>query len=336
VLLGGILTSGLSWRWVLFVNVPIGIIAALLAPRFLPESRVQDGASTFDLPGAVTVTAGLSLLVFAVVDAANAGWGSTATILRLAGAALLLTAFVVIERRQRDPLMPFSIFRLRTLRGANIVGLLIGMSLFSMFFFISLYLQGVLHYSPIKTGISYLPLAVGIILSAGLASQLVTRLGFKPPLIAGLLLIAGALAWFAQVPGTGGSFTSDVLGPSLLAAFGLGLSFVPVTIAAVAGTKPHEAGLASGLINTSQQVGGALGLAILATVANSRTQSLLHAGVHASVALTKGYERAFLVGSGFALAGAVLAALLISSRDSRSHVEAVRQEDSAVASVASG
>jgi MFS family permease len=211
---------------------------------------------------------------------------------------------------------------------------LIGMSLFSMFFFISLYLQGVLHFSPIKTGISYLPLAVGIILSAGLASQLVTRLGFKPPLIAGLLLIAGALAWFAQVPATGGSFWSDILGPSLLSAVGLGLSFVPVTIAAVAGTKPHEAGLASGLINTSQQVGGALGLAILATVANSRTQSLLHAGVHTSVALTKGYERAFLVGAGFALVGAVLAAVLISSRDSRSHVEAARQSDPAAASVA--
>jgi EmrB/QacA subfamily drug resistance transporter len=335
VLLGGILTSGLSWRWVLFVNVPIGITAALLAPRFLPESRAEGGVNTFDLPGAVTVTAGLSLLVFAVVDAVNAGWGSTTTIVRLAGAAVLLIAFVVIELRQSDPLVPFSIFRLRTLRGANIVGLLIGMSLFSMFFFISLYLQGVLHFSPVKTGISYLPLALGIILSAGLASQLVTRLGFKPPLIAGLLLIAGALALFAQVPGTGGSFGSDILGPSLLAAVGLGFSFVPVTIAAVAGTKPHEAGLASGLINTSQQVGGALGLAILATVANSRTQSLLHAGVHTtSVALTKGYERAFLVGSGFALVGAVLAAVLISSRDSRSHVEAARQGDPKVASVA--
>ena len=200
----------------------------------------------------MTVTAGLSLLVYAVVDTVNSGWGSTATLLRLAGAALLLIAFLVIELRSRHPLMPFSIFRLRTLRGANIVGLLIGMSLFSMFFFISLYLQNVLHYSPIKTGISYLPLAVGIIISAGAASQLVTRLGFKPPLIAGMLLIAGGLLWFSQVPATGGSYAADVLGPSLLAAVGLGFSFVPVTIAAVTGTKPHEAGLASGLINTSQ------------------------------------------------------------------------------------
>ena len=318
VLLGGILTSGLSWRWVLFVNVPIGLSAALLAPRTLVESRAQEGPSTFDLPGAVAVTAGLSLLVYAIVDAVNVGWGSSRTIMELAGAMILLAGFVIIELRTRQPLMPFSIFRLRTLRGADIVGLLIGMSLFSMFFFISLYLQNVLHYSPIKTGISYLPLAVGIILSAGIASQLVTRVGFKYPLIAGMLFIAGGLLWFSQVPAVGGSFASDVLGPSLLAAIGLGFSFVPVTIAAVTGTRPHEAGLASGLINTSQQVGGALGLAILATIANSRTQSMFHAGVrNPAVALTKGFDLAFLIGAGFALAGAALTLVLISSRDSR-------------------
>jgi len=330
VLLGGVLTSGLSWRWVLFVNVPIGIAAALMAPRVLLESRSGDESKTFDIPGAVTVTAGLSLLVYAVVDAVNAGWGSTATLLRLAGAAALLVAFLVIELRQRHPLMPFSIFRLRTLRGANVVGLLVGMSLFSMFFFISLYLQDVLNYSAIKTGVSYLPLAVGIILSAGAAAQLVTRFGFKPILITGLLLIAAGLLWFSRVPAPGGSFGSDVLGPSLLAAVGLGFAFVPVTIAAVTGTEPDEAGLASGLINTSQQVGGALGLAILATIANSRTQSLFHAGVHsASIALTKGYDRAFLVGAGFAIAGAILAAVMISSRDSSEHARSARAEGAA-------
>ncbi|HEY3727288.1 MAG TPA: MFS transporter [Solirubrobacteraceae bacterium] len=328
VLLGGVLTSGLSWRWVLFVNVPIGLAAAALAPRTLVESRGEDGAKSFDFPGAITVTAGLALLVYAVVDAVNVGWGSTSTLLRLAGAAVLLIAFVIIEQRQRHPLMPFSIFRLRTLRGADIVGLLIGMSLFSMFFFISLYLQDVLHYSPIKTGISYLPLAVGIIVSAGLASQLVTRVGFKTPLIGGLLLIAGALLWFSQVPAPGGSYAADILGPSLLAAFGLGFAFVSVTIAAVTGTRPHEAGLASGLINTAQQVGGALGLAILATAANSRTQSVLHGGIHdATVALTKGYDRAFLIGCGFAVVGAILAAVMISSRDSREHAEAAAGEE---------
>jgi len=331
VLLGGILTSGLSWRWVLFVNVPIGLIAASLAPRTLVESRSEDGGNTFDLPGAVTVTAGLSLLVYAVVDTVNLGWGSTTTLLRLAGAALLLGSFLVIESRTRHPLMPFSIFRLRTLRGANVVGLLLGMSLFSMFFFISLYLQDVLKYSPIVTGISYLPLAVGIILSAGVASQLVTRVGFKPPLITGMLLIAGALLWFSRVPAPGGHYASDILGPSILAAVGLGLAFVPVTIAAVTGTEAHEAGLASGLINTSQQVGGALGLAILATIANSHTQSLFHSGVRSSsVALTKGFDLAFFVGAGFAVVGAILAATLISSRDSREHAKAARSGNAGV------
>jgi EmrB/QacA subfamily drug resistance transporter len=335
VLLGGILTSGLSWRWVLFVNVPIGIAAALFAPRTLPESRSGEENQTFDIPGAVTVTGGLALLVYAVVQAVNDGWGSTATLLRLAGAAALLVAFLVIEMRQRYPLMPFSIFRLRTLRGANIVGLLIGMALFSMFFFISLYLQDVLHYSAIKTGISYLPLAVGIILSAGAASQLVTRIGFKPTLIAGLVLIAGGLVWFSRVHSPGGTYLADILGPSLLAAFGLGFAFVAVTIAAVTGIQPDEAGLASGLINTSQQVGGALGLAILATVANSRTQSLLHSGVHsANIALTKGFDRAFLVGAGFAVAGALLAAVLISNRDSREHSQAAQAEGAAAAAAA--
>jgi EmrB/QacA subfamily drug resistance transporter len=327
VLLGGILTSGLNWRWVLFVNVPIAIAAAVMAPRLLPESRSDDGVQTFDIPGAVAVTGGLALLVYAVVHAVNVGWGATSTLLYIAGAVALLALFLVIEMRTRHPLMPFSIFRLRTLRGANIVGLLIGMSLFSMFFFISLYLQNVMGYSAIKTGLSYLPLAVGIIISAGVASQLVTRFGFKPILILGLLLISAGLLWFSQVPDPGGAYAADILGPSLLAAVGLGFAFVPVTIAAVTGTQPHEAGLASGLINTSQQVGGALGLAILATVANSRTQSLLHGSVHTvSIALTKGFDRAFLVGAGFAIAGAILAAVLISSKDSRALAQEEREE----------
>jgi EmrB/QacA subfamily drug resistance transporter len=323
VLLGGILTSGLSWRWVLFVNVPIGIAAAAMAPRTLRESRREEAGDSFDIPGAVAVTGGLALLVYAVVEAVNIGWGATRTIVCLIVAVLLLIAFVAIELRRRDPLVPFSIFRLRTLRGANIVGLLVGMSLFSMFFFISLYLQDVLGYSPIQTGIAYLPLAVGIIISAGLASALVTKLGFKTPLIVGMVFIAGGLIWFSRVPGHGGHFYSDVLGPSLLAAVGLGLAFVPVTIAAVSGIQPNEAGLASGLINTSQQVGGALGLAILATIANSRTIDLLHAGgVDHAVALTKGFDRAFLIGAGFAIVGAILAAVTISSADSRAHVQA--------------
>jgi len=334
VLLGGILTSGLSWRWVLFVNVPIGVVCALLAPRQLGESRAEVETRSFDLPGAVTVTAGLALLVYALVDAVNVGWGSTATLAKIAGAAVLLVAFIMIELRQRSPLMPFSIFRLRTLRGADTVALLIGMSLFSMFFFISLYMQQVLHFSALRAGLSYLPLAFAIILSAGVASVAVTRFGFKPVLLSGLLFVAGGLLWFSRVHASGGSFGSDVLGPSLLAGIGLGLSFVPVTIAAVTGTRPHEAGLASGLVNTAQQVGGALGLAILATVANSRTKSVMHAGQHdVAIALTKGFERAFLVGSGFALVGAALVIVLISSRDSRSHSLAARSGEAATSPV---
>ncbi|HXB16973.1 MAG TPA: MFS transporter [Solirubrobacteraceae bacterium] len=330
VLLGGILTSGLSWRWVLFVNVPIGLAAAFAAPRVLVESRAEVETRDFDIPGAVTVTAGLSLLVYALVEAVNAGWGSAATLGKIAGALVLLAAFVAIERTRRAPLMPFSIFRLRTLRGADVVALLIGMSLFSMFFFVSLYMQQVLGFSALKAGLSYLPLAVGIILSAGAASVLVTRFGFKPVLLTGLLFVAGGLLWFSQVR-VHGSFAADVLGPSLLAAIGLGLSFVPVTIAAVTGTRPREAGLASGLVNTAQQVGGALGLAILATVANSRTKDLLAAGGHSHAeALTKGFERAFLVGAGFALVGALLTVVLISSRDSREHSEAAQAGEVAV------
>jgi EmrB/QacA subfamily drug resistance transporter len=325
VLLGGILTSGLSWRWVLFVNVPIGIACAFLAPRLLQESHAEAETRDFDIPGAVTVTAGLALLVYATVDAVNVGWGSTRTLAELGGSLVLLAAFLAIELRQRAPLMPFSIFRLRTLRGSNIVALLIGMSLFSMFFFVSLYMQQVLHYSALHAGVSYLPLAVGIILSAGLASVGVTRLGFKPVLFTGMLFVAGGLFWFSKVPASGGTFAANVLGPSLLAAIGLGLSFVPVTIAAVTGIRPHEAGLASGLVNTAQQVGGALGLAILATVANSRTRGLLHAGGHdTAFALTRGFERAFLIGGGFAVLGAALTLLLISSKDSRAHSEAAR------------
>jgi EmrB/QacA subfamily drug resistance transporter len=335
VLLGGILTSGLSWRWVLFVNVPIGVLCASLAPRLLLESRAETDTRRFDVPGALTVTAGLALLVYALVEAVNVGWGSTQTLLEIAGALVLIAVFLAIELRSRAPLMPFSIFRLRTLRGADTVALLIGMSLFSMFFFVSLYMQQVLHYSALKAGLSYLPLAFGIILSAGAASAGVTRFGFKPVLLSGLLFVAGGLFWFSKVPGTGGTFAADVLGPSLLAAVGLGLSFVPVTIAAVTGTKPHEAGLASGLVNTAQQVGGALGLAILATVANSRTNDLLHSGQRdIAVALTKGFDRAFLVGACFAIAGALLTIVLISSRDSRSHSLAARAEGTGESAVA--
>ncbi len=315
VLLGGILTEGLGWEWVLWVNVPIGIAAAAIAPSLIAETRNEDEVRHFDLAGAVTITLGLSALVFALLDAESAGWGSAQTILTLAAAAILIAAFVAVERRSRAPLVPFSIFRIRTITGANVVGLLIGASLFSMFFFISLYMQQVLGYSPIHAGLSYLPLAVSIILSAGVASALVTKVGFKPILAAGMLMIAIGLVWFAQIDAHG-SFLADILGPSLFAAVGLGFAFVPVTIAAVSGVEDREQGLASGLINTSQQVGGALGLAILAAIANG-----IIGGSHDPGKLTEGFQAAFLAGAGLAALGFLATLVLIRNSDSRAHVE---------------
>jgi predicted MFS family arabinose efflux permease len=317
--------------------VPIGLAAAALAPRLLPESR-NEGPRHFDFAGAVTVTAGLSLLVYALVDANNAGWASTQTLGLGAIALALIAAFAVIERRTKAPLVPFpGIFRIRTISGINVTALFVAMSLFSMFFFVSLYMQQVLGYDALKAGLSYLPLAGGIIVSAGMASGLVTRFGFKPVLVSGLILTAAGLVWFAQVS-PDGSYLSDILGPSLLSAFGLGFAFVPMTVAAVAGVEPHEAGLASGLINTSQQVGGALGLAILAAVANGRTDDVLAAagGSPAALpnALTEGFQVALTVGAGFAIAGAVLAMVLISGRASREHREAAQRGEAEAVPVA--
>jgi EmrB/QacA subfamily drug resistance transporter len=322
VLLGGVLTEYAGWEWVLWVNVPIGIAAAALAPRLIAESRQDSGTRAFDFGGAVSVTAGLAILVYALVEAPDAGWGSGQTIGLLAGSLALLAIFVGIERRSNAPLVPFSIFRLRTLTGANVVGLLTGASLFSMFFFISLYMQNVLGYSAIKTGLSYLPLAVTIILAAGFASQLVTKVGFKPILAVGMTLIAGGLLWFGQISPDGG-FVADVLGPSLLAAVGLGFAFVPQTIAAVSGVADHEAGLASGLINTTQQIGGALGLAVLSTVAFPQIDDAAAAagGQPSLSALTDGYADAFMVGAGIAILGVIATLGLIRGRDSRAHVE---------------
>ena len=314
VLLGGVLTDGLGWEWVLWVNVPIGLIAAVVAPVLLAESRSDGARRYFDFAGAVSITAGLSLLVYSVLDANNAGWGSTRTISLLALAAVLIVAFIWIERRSAHPLVPFRIFRNRTLTGANVVGLLVGASLFSMFFFISLYMQQVLGYSAIKAGLSYLPLAGTIIVAAGVASQLVTKVGFKQVLAVGMGFIAVGLVWFSQVS-PGGSFEADILGPSILAAIGLGFAFVPGTIAAVSGVEEREAGLASGLINTSQQVGGALGLAILSAISISVTGTS-----RAPAVLTSGFHDAFLVGAGFAVAGLVATLVLIRGSDSRAHV----------------
>jgi Major Facilitator Superfamily len=301
--------------------VPVSLIAFALAPRLIAESRMEGEKRVFDVAGAVTVTAALSILVYALVDANDVGWGSTQTIGLIVLAVALMAAFVAIELRTPKPLVPFSIFSIRTLTGANVVGLLVGASLFSMFFFISLYMQQVLGYSAIHAGLSYLPLALVIMASAGLASQLVTKLGYKLVLAAGLLFIVIGLAWFSRVS-VGGSFTTDILGPSLFAAAGLGFAFVTTTIAAVSGVEENEAGLASGLINTSQQIGGALGLAVLSAVAISRTDDALSSGNSSlESGLTEGFQAAFLGGAIIAALGFVLTLVLIRGSDSRAHME---------------
>jgi EmrB/QacA subfamily drug resistance transporter len=314
VLLGGILTDTLGWQWVLFVNVPIGLIAAAIAPVLLAESRREGVERNFDALGALTSTAGLVLLVYAVVKAVDNGWGSTTTVILLSVAAVLLIAFVAIESRARQPLMPFRVLRIGSIAGANATGLLMGAALFSMFFFISLYMQQILGFDALQAGLAYLPLAVSIVVAAGVASQLVTRLGARPVLVGGLVLVAAGLVWFSQVS-VGGSYVADVLGPSLLAGWGLGLAFVPVTIASQGGIGESDAGLSSGLINTAQQVGGAVGLAVLATVANSTTNADMSAadGARAALphALTDGFGDAFLVGAGIAVAAVLVAAVTI-------------------------
>ena len=315
VLLGGILTSALGWRSVLFVNVPIGVVAILLTPVLVAESRGELARRSFDLPGAVTVTAGLSALVYALVRATALGWGSTQTIGVLAAAAVLLIAFGVIERRSDAPLVPFAFFRNLNVTAANATMFATGAAIIGLFYFLSLYMQRVLGYSAIKAGTSQLPLAVGIILAAGMASPLVAHLGLRRVLIAGLALFAGGLVWFAQVP-VNGSYLADLLGPSLLIALGLGFAFVPITILAETGVHDREYGLASGLLNTSQQIGGALGLAVLATIATTRTNHL-HASQHPiNQALTAGFHIAFLAAAGFVLL-AVVAAVSIGTRHLR-------------------
>jgi EmrB/QacA subfamily drug resistance transporter len=317
VLLGGVLTSALGWRSVLFVNVPIGIAAIIMTPRLIAESRGDVANRSFDLPGAATVTAGLSALVYALVRATTVGWGSPQTIGVLAVAAVMLIAFVVIERRSDAPLVPFAFFRNRNVSAANATMLAVGAALIGLFYFLSLYLQKVLGYSAITAGISQLPLAVGIVVAAGVASPLVARVGLRQVLLGGLALFAGGLVWFAQLP-VHGIYLADVLGPSLLIALGLGMAFVPITILSVTGVKDREYGLASGLVNTSQQIGGALGLAVLSTIATTRTNHLASAHHPINQALTLGFHTAFLGAAGFVLV-AIIAAVSIRSRRAKRH-----------------
>ncbi len=308
VLLGGVITDLLGWRWILFINVPIGLGAAVLARHYIAEGRNALAERDFDLAGALTATVGLSLLVLGIVRTDVAGWGDAATILLMAAGVALLLMFVAIEGWfAKAPLMPLRIYRSRTLSAANVIVLLVGGATFGMWFFASLYLQEVLGYSPIRAGLAFLPMTLCIITGSVLASRAVIRFGAKRLLVAGMALQTVGLALFTGIAANG-TYLSDFILPSLLVAGGIGLAFVPATISAVAGVAPHEAGLASGIVNTARLFGGALGLAILAAIATARTNSdLRHAGVTLHAALTSGFEVAFIVAAGFALVGGLVA-----------------------------
>jgi EmrB/QacA subfamily drug resistance transporter len=309
VLFGGILTKYLGWEWIFFVNVPVGALVLLLAPRVVRESRAPVRQS-FDVGGAGSVTAGLALLVYAISKAPVDGWGDTTTIVLLIAAAALLVFFVVWESRVRQPLMPLSIFRIRTLAGANVVGVLLGASIFADFFLLTLYVQNVLHYSPLKTGVTFLATAGTTVVVAALAQWLTTQIGPRIVMAIGLTLDTGGLIWYAQIP-VHGTYVHDLLGGYLLFGFGLALAFIPVSIAALAGVGSQDAGLASGLLNTSQQVGGAIGVAVASSIAVSRANHLLHAGSSPAAALTHGYALAFWVVAGISAAGVVAALTLV-------------------------
>jgi EmrB/QacA subfamily drug resistance transporter len=312
VLLGGVLTDALSWEWIFFVNVPVGAVAFLLTPFLLTESR-DAHVKSFDVPGGVLVTGGLSSLVYAITQAGQDGWLAGRTVAFFVAAIVLLAGFVAWERRHAEPLMRFGLLRTRTVTGANVAGFILGTAMFSMFLMLTLYMQQVLGYSAMKTGVAYLAVAGTAILWSAVAAQLVTRVGVKPVLVAGMAALTAGLVYFTQVS-VGGTYAGDLLPGFLLIGFGIGFAFVPISIAALAGVEAAEAGLASGLINTSQQIGGALGIAALSTIATSHTADKVAAGVALPTALVDGFTAAFLAGVGIAAVG-ILAALTLIRRD---------------------
>jgi EmrB/QacA subfamily drug resistance transporter len=324
VLLGGVLTDALSWEWIFFVNVPVALVGLALAPVLLTESR-DAHAKSFDIPGAVLVTSGLVVLVYAITQANDYGWTSAATIGLFAGSAALLAAFIGWESRVAEPLVPFSIFRLRTLTGANVAGLVMGTAMFGMFLMLTLYMQQVLVYSAMKTGVAYLAVAATAIVWSTLAAQLVNRVGVKPVLIVGMVFLSAGLLFFTQVS-VGGSYVGDLLPGFLLISVGIGFSFVPISIAALAGVQPSEAGLASGLFNTSQQIGGALGIAALSSIATTTTSNHVATGTTLNVALTDGFQAAFVAGAAVAIVGILVAIFVVRREDLAQIPETVEAE----------
>jgi EmrB/QacA subfamily drug resistance transporter len=314
VLLGGVLTDVLSWHWIFLVNLPVGVLVYVLTVMLLPGDRTPASAGRLDIAGAVTVTASLMLAVYAIVNGNETGWGSGETIGLLVAAGALLAIFLAIEARVSAPLMPLGLFRLRNVSTANAVGVLMAGAMFGWFFLSALYLQLVLGYSPLEVGLAFLPATiVWGVASIALSDRLVMRFGIKPPLVGGLGLFVIGLLLFSRVP-VDGNFAVDVLPGMIFMGFGGGITFNPLLLAAMGDVAPTEAGLASGIVNTAFMMGGALGLAVLASLADSRTKSLEASGESALAALTGGYQAAFLVGAVFAVAGAVLAAVLLRAK----------------------
>jgi EmrB/QacA subfamily drug resistance transporter len=311
VLLGGVLTDLLDWHWIFLVNVPIGVLVCILSLRLLPATPGTAGSGRLDIAGAVAVTASLMLAVYAIVNGNQEGWTSAQTLGLLAGAVVLLAVFLGIEAKVAAPLMPLRLFRLRNLRYANVVGILWAAAMFAWFFLSALYLQLVLGYTPLQVGLAFLPanLIMGVF-SIGLSAKLVMRFGIRKPLATGLLLAAIGLGLFARAP-VDGTFLVDVLPSMILLGFGAGMAFNPVLLAAMSDVEPSEAGLASGVVNTAFMMGGALGLAVLASIAASRTNSLRAGGDGPLAALVGGYHTAFLVGALFAVAAATVGGLLL-------------------------
>jgi EmrB/QacA subfamily drug resistance transporter len=319
LLLGGALTDLASWPWIFIVNVPVGAGALALAARFVPESRAELGHRSFDFAGAVSVTAGLVVLVYGIIKAQAYGWGSARTIGLMAAGIALLAVFLVIERRSSAPLVRLSIFRVRTLAVADTVLLLVASGMFGMFFFASLYVQEILGYSPLRAGLAFLPVTAGIVIGAGVAQQLIRRVGVRNVSLGGIVLATAGMILLTQVP-VHGSYVGDLLIGLMPMSIGMGLTFVPITLLGTGGVTGDDAGLASGLFNTAQQVGGSLGLAILSTLAASQTSSLLHG--HVSVAATlsarvSGYHVAFAAAAVMLGVGAFILAALLRPRHVR-------------------
>jgi EmrB/QacA subfamily drug resistance transporter len=311
VLFGGILVKYLGWEWIFYVNVPVGILVLSLTRPIVPESRAALGHHRFDVTGAVTVTGGLTLLVYAISKAPDVGWASARTILLIAAAVVLLAAFLVTETRSKAPLMPFSIFRIRTVAAANVVGFLLGAAIFANFFVLTLYVQQVLGWSPLKTGITFLATAGTTVIWAGLSQALVTKIGVRPVLTIGMAVMGVALLWYTRIP-VDGHYWPDLLPGYLVFAFGMAFAFIPVSIAALAGVAPEQAGLASGLINTVQQVGGAIGVALATTIfLQATTGKHPHSRAEALGFSTSGFQHAFWALMAVAFAGAAAALILL-------------------------